>query len=266
MAITPLHLSATEADFEGNDEQGRFFLLPGSRSRAAAIAARLESVVLREHPRGHDLHLGSYRHRSGVALDVGVVSTGMGCPSVDLIVSELLGLGAKVLLRVGTSGSLQPCISTGDLVVATAAVRDESTSDQYLPREFPALPGFRMLRAQMEAAERLTLRGQVHFGPVHTKDSLYAREMQWGPLAADHERYQRLLAQAGVLASEMECAHLFVLAQLGVKARAERPAVAGAVLAVIGDHDQPFKGTPRATEAVEDAIELAFETFARLRG
>ncbi len=265
MAITPLHLNATAADFEGNDGRGRFLLLPGSRSRAASMASRLESVVRREHPRGHDLHLGVYRHRSGLALDVGVISTGMGCPSVDLIVSELLALGAKVMLRVGTSGSVQPSVSTGDLVVVTAAVRDESTSERYLPREFPALASFTMLRAQSKAAEQLELRGQVCFGPVHTKDSLYAREMHWGPLASEHERYHRLLTQAGVLASEMECAHLFVLAQLGARARALQPAVAGAILAVIGDHDQPFRESPRAAEAVEDAIELAFETFAQLR-
>jgi uridine phosphorylase len=121
-----------------------------------------------------------------------------------------------------------------------------------------------LLLAAKAAADAHSLRGRVHFGAVHTKDSLYARELGRGPRAAEHAQYQRWLSQAGVLASEMECAHLFVLAQLGAGALGTASAMAGAVLAVIGDHDQPFVEGPRGDEAVEDAIELAFGVFAAL--
>jgi len=183
---------------------------------------------------------------------------------VDLIVGELIALGARVLLRVGTSGSLQPGIKTGDVVVATAAVRDEAASDNYLPREFPALAAWPLLMASQRASQKLSLRGSVHFGAVHTKDSLYARELGWGPLSAEHERYAALLSKAGVLASEMECAHLFILGQLGANAAGTAPVLTGGILAVIGDHDHAFKETPEASRAVEDAIELAMASFAEL--
>jgi uridine phosphorylase len=231
-------------------------LLPGSRARAAAIAERLERTHTKSHPRGHDLHLGTLT-RAGRGLDLGVISTGMGCPSIDLIVTELLALGVRTLVRVGTCGSLQPGVTTGDLIVATGAVRDESTSDQYLPREFPALPSFELLLAAHRAAEGRSTR--AHFGPVHTKDSLYARELKLGPLAATHDAYEQLLRQGGVLASEMECAHLFVLAQLGSKARGKDSARAAAVLAVIGDHDQPFREHPNADQAVTESIDFALD-------
>ncbi|HEX2733709.1 MAG TPA: hypothetical protein VHM70_18995 [Polyangiaceae bacterium] len=259
----PLHLDARESDFEGNDGKGRFFLLPGSRDRARRIAERFSERTTREHPRGHDVHLGQLTIE-GQRCDVGVVSTGMGCPSIDLIVTELIALGARVLLRIGTSGALQRHVHTGDVVVATAAVRDEATSDNYLPREFPALASWPLLLAA-QAASPAKARGRVHFGPVHTKDSLYAREFGWGPKAAEHQHYLELLQKGGVLASEMECAHLFVLAQLGPKAAGEGGVLAGAMLAVIGEHDQPFVDSPRAAEAVEDAIELGFACFGRLR-
>ena len=261
--MRPLHINAETADFEGNDGRGRFLLLPGSASRARSIAERFTNRRVREHHRGHDLHLGTLE-RAGQTLDVGVISSGMGCPSVDLIATELIGLGAKVLLRVGTSGALQHHVHTGDVVVATAAVRDQGTSDHYLPREFPAVASFSLVNACYQASQTAPLRGSAHFGVVHTKDSLYAREMLFGPKAAENEAYTRLLEKGGILASEMECAHLFVLGQLGPIAKGECPVVTGAILAVIGEHDEPFVDSPRAGEAIEDAIELAFDSFAQL--
>ncbi len=264
MGFRPLHITAEEADFIGNQGKGRYWLLPGSRSRAAAIAGQFRDATCKSHGRGHDLHTGVL-DRDGLALDVGVISTGMGCPSVDLIVTELIGLGATTLIRVGTCGSLQPSIHTGDIVAVTGAVRDEGTSRQYLPVEFPALPSFDVVRA-MDVARR-GARWQstsVHFGPVHTKDSLYAREFGFGPLGEQHRAYQNLLTQAGVAASEMECAHLFVLGALGPRAEAKSRVHTGAVLAVIGDHDVPFKESPQAGVAVDAAIEFALDSLVAL--
>lgn len=256
----PIHLKAAAEHFEGNAGLGRPLLLPGSRARARAIASRFENAKTLNHPRGHDLHLGTLK-RPGGTLDVGVISTGMGCPSIDLIVTELLALGARTLMRVGTCGSLQPGVRTGDLVVATGAVRDESTSDDYLPREFPALPSFELLLAAERARKAGASQARVHFGTVHTKDSLYAREMRLGPLAEQHHAYEKLLGRGGVLASEMECAHLFVLAQLGAHARGVARARAAAVLAVIGDHKKPFSATPEADAAVDHSIDFALDVL-----
>lgn len=264
MGFRPLHINAAESDFVGNEGRGRYLLLPGSRSRAAAIAAQFEDASCKTHSRGHDLHLGVIR-RGGLTLDVGVISTGMGCPSVDLIVTELIGLGATTLIRVGTCGALQHDIHTGDIVVATGAVRDEGTSRQYLPIEFPALPSFDVVRAMGHARETDKWREvPVHFGPVHTKDSLYAREMGFGPLGQTHKAYEGLLTKAGVVASEMECAHLFVLGALGPLAEGKTRVRVGAVLAVIGELDEPFKETPKAETAVDSAIEFGLDTFVAL--
>jgi uridine phosphorylase len=257
----PVHIDAEAADFRGNDGRGRYLLLPGSRARAEAIATRFSNHTVKSHPRGHDLHLGTVGGPNG-SIDVGAISTGMGCPSIDLICTELIALGAQVLLRVGTCGSLQPGVEVGDLVVATAAVRDEGTSDHYLPREFPALAAFPLLLVAQRISGQTT--AKAHFGPVHTKDSLYARELKLGPLADKHREYERLLRQGGVLASEMECAHLFVLAQLGNKASGVESVMAGAVLAVIGDQSSPFHEDPRQELAVEASIEFAFAMLFEL--
>jgi uridine phosphorylase len=261
--FVPHHLCAEPADFVGNSGRGRFLLLPGSDGRAASIAERLTGVTVKRHPRAHNLYLGRLEGEEG-PVDVGVVSTGMGTPSLDIVATELFRLGARRFVRVGTCGSLQPrFLRQGALVIPTAAVRDESTSRRYLPPEFPAVASRAFLRA---VEEGLAERGEaeVHLGICHSKDSLFAREFGAGPLAPENRRYMEILAQGGVLASEMEAAHLFVLGSVfGQEARQAGEAgevLCGAVLAVIGD-DQPFADPALAASTVERAIDFALDTL-----
>lgn len=257
--FTPHHITACADDMRGNGDQGRCLLLPGSPGRAAAIAERLDNVTVKPHPRGHDLHLGTLAGPSG-PVDVGVVATGMGGPSVEIILTELLELGARFVLRVGTAGSLQERVAIGELVIATAAVRDDGAGQHYLPAEFPAMASLEVvdrLRAAVAARPATT----AHCGAVHSKDSLYAREFSRGPLGAEHARYEELLKAGGVLASEMECATLFAMAQVahqaGMVRRPAEPVLSGAVLAVIGDTQHGFAEADIAAHTVEAAIDVA---------
>ncbi len=267
--FVPHHMSARPEDLEGNSGIGRYLLLPGSDGRAGTIADRFTDREVRPHARGHNLYTGRLE-RDGDWIDVGVISTGMGCPSLDIIVNELFRLGGRRFLRVGTAGSLQPArIRTGDLVVATASVRDEHTSHNYLPVEVPAVASLEMVWAAREAADALGRGADTHFGTVHCKDSLYAREMGAGPMERENREYMALLKQAGVLASEMESAQLFTLGAIfdqelrhGESGLASR-VLAGTVLAIIGD-DSAFASASAAAGAVDGAIELAFETVVRL--
>merc|ERR1712137_1438515 len=121
----------------------------------------------------------------------------MGCPSVDIVVTELIKLGAKRFIRVGTAGSLQPhTIRVGDVVIASAAVRDEGTSRHYAPIEFPAIAAPTMVQALKHAAgdvsqtsEFMKSGSKIYCGIVHTKDSLYAREFGEGALVQSHKDY-----------------------------------------------------------------------------
>lgn len=268
---TPHHLTLNESQVAGNGGRGRVFLLPGSDGRAQRIAARLTHVEEAPSPRQLNAYLGEFQH-DGQTVDVGVVPTGMGCPSVDIVVTELIGLGARRLLRVGTAGSLQPeALPAGSLVIATGAVRDEATSDPYLPRGFPAMAHPDWVDASRRAAVRLGLATRTFAGPVHTKDSLFAREFAAGPRSNANLDYMRVLGEGGVLASEMEAAHLFILAAVHgkdispVSAVAASPTVvkAGTVLAIIGDH-RPFAPPEVAREAEDEAITLALHSAVEL--
>ena len=107
MTFVSHHMSATPEDLRGNAGRGRYVLLPGSPGRAEQIADRFEDKEVRRHPRGHDLHTGVLRHGK-TAIDVAVIATGMGCPSLDIIVSCAL----SSLMSSKSSGSLSSFSAT----------------------------------------------------------------------------------------------------------------------------------------------------------
>lgn len=264
------HIGVGPEVTEGNGGAGRVFLLPGSPGRAERIAERLTERRRFDNPRRHDLHLGRFVDGER-AVDVGVIATGMGCPSLGIIVSELIAIGARTFLRVGTTGTLDGAqVPVGALVLATGAVRDEGASAALVPPEVPAVAHPEVLAALSAEALAMGIGARTFRGLVHCKDSFYGREVARGPLAAQSAAYMRMLVEAGVLATEMESSHLFVLAQVhGPDRRALADAApgrvlrAGSVLAVVGDL-QGFAPPERAREAEELAIELALRAAVRL--
>ncbi|HEY3344998.1 MAG TPA: hypothetical protein VGJ97_08725, partial [Anaerolineaceae bacterium] len=116
---------------------------------------------------------------------------------------------------------------TGDVAVITGAIRDEGTTPQYLPVEYPALADIDVVCALRDAANRLGLRH--HLGVAHSKDSFYGEvEMQRMPVSVRlQERWQAWKA-GGAVASEMESSALFILASIHRKR-------AGAVMLLVGN-------------------------------
>lgn len=267
--FAPIHINAEKGDFEGNGEYGRYVLIPGSEGRAEKIASMWKDVVVKKHPRNHNLYLGKMETETG-DIDMAVISTGIGPSSADIIINELIALGARNLIRVGTSGSMQPeYIPAGSVVVPTGSVKDETTSARYLPAEVPAVPSMGFILAANRAYEEMlaepdgTFSHQVFFGIVHSKDSLYAREMGAGPKRRENEEYMRLMKEGGVLASEMETSILFTLGQIygQQNRRAGRaPVLTGAVLAVIGG-STPFGDKDTEASAIEAAISFSLRTI-----
>lgn len=264
--FTPHHINATAADLAGNNGIGRYIFLPGSDGRAKEIAQHFDNVVIKQHSRGHDLYLGTITHQ-GQTIDVASIASGMGCPSMEIILHELFKLGAKRFLRIGTAGSLQPnMVRLGDLVNAQASVRDERTTTDYVPLEVPALASLEFTSAILLSAEKLGLSDNVHTGTIHCKGSFYAREFGHGPMKEQNNKYMDLLSECGVLASEMETASLFIQSQLydfelrQLDGRSpEHRVMAGAILAIIAVPPQHIKASELATTAIHNAISLALE-------
>ncbi len=232
--MSPIHLRAKPEDLAER------VLLPGDPGRAAWIAETfLENPVRYTDNRGLLGFTGRYR-----GVPISVQTTGMGAPSAAIVAEELIALGAKVLLRVGTAGAVDEGLNPGDLVIAQGAVPLEGTTRQYLEgRPYAPLPDPGLFLALWRKAQALGYPHQV--GLIATEDAFYATT----PLEAQRWRAY------GVLAFEMEASVLFLLGKMrGVKA--------GAILTVsnrIGD--QALAPEPLLREGVRRMVEVALEAL-----
>ena len=256
----PHHFSATREDFLGNGDIGRYVFIPGSNGRAREIAEKyFKNIEVKTSSRGHDLYLGDLEHK-GHIIKVAAISTGMGTPSVDLILSELIILGAKRFLRIGTAGSMQDDIKVGSVVFGTAAVRDESTSTNYVPLSFPAISSLDLAVNAQNLGKTVTY--PVYYGIIHSKDSLYAREFLCGPSSDESISFMNKMKAYGVVASEMECSHVYVLSQV-YSQQFGYQIKSGCVLGIIGD-SSPFADPALAAETVIRAVDFGVNLIGEL--
>lgn len=203
---------------------GRYVLLPGDPARCEKIARFFKDAHFVAQNREYVTWTGSL-----LGEKVSVISTSIGCPSAAIAVEEAIEAGADTLIRVGSSGSMQPHIHTGDVVVVSAAIRDEGTTPYYLPIEFPAVADIEVVNALREAAERLGYKS--HTGIAQSKDSFYGEvERARMPMPARLAERWNAFITGGAACSEMESSALFILSSIYRKR-------AGGVMLVINESD-----------------------------
>ena len=187
-------------------EIGRYVILPGDPKRCAKIAQYFDDPVLIADNREYITYTGTL---DGVK--VSVTSTGIGGPSASIAMEELYRCGADTFIRIGTCGGMQLDVKSGDVVVATGAIRYEHTSREYAPIEFPAVADFQVTNALVEATKKLGF--PLHTGIVQCKDSFYGQhDPAASPVYYELQQKWESWKRLGVLASEMESAALFVVA------------------------------------------------------
>lgn len=188
------------------EDVGRYVILPGDPGRADFIAEYLDEAMLVGRNREFTIWTGSL---DGEA--VSVVSTGIGGPSAAIAMEELVMCGADTFIRVGTCGGMQAEVPAGQIVIPTGAVRMEGTSREYMPIAFPAVPDFGLTCNLVQAAKELSM--SYVTGVVQCKDSFYGQHSpERMPVANRLTDDWNAWIAAGVLASEMESAALFVTA------------------------------------------------------
>lgn len=197
----------------GKGEVGRYVILTGDPKRCEGIAKYLENSKQVADNREYITFTGYLDDTM-----VSVTSTGIGGPSAAIAMEELVMSGADTFIRIGTCGGMQLNVCSGDIVIATGAIRMEGTSREYAPVEFPAVADIHVVNALIQSAERQGV--PYHTGVVQCKDSFYG---QHSPerMAVSYELINKWEAwkRLGCLASEMESAALFVVASnLGVRA------------------------------------------------
>jgi uridine phosphorylase len=187
---------------------GRYVLLPGDPGRCEAIASLFDNAVKVAQNREYVTYSGTL-----LGEKVTVTSTGIGGPSTAIAVEELSMIGADTFIRVGTSGAMQPEINVGDLAIVTAAIRDEGTSRQYMPVEFPAVASIDVTLALRSAARKLGFAS--HLGVSQSKDSFYGEvEPDRQPVAEQLKMRRKAWIAGGAVCSEMEASTIFVVSSI----------------------------------------------------
>lgn len=231
------------------EDVGKYVILPGDPGRCKQIAKYFDDSRLVGENREYTTYTGTISGEK-----VSVTSTGIGGPSAAIAMEELAMCGAQNFIRIGTCGGINMKVMSGDCVIATGAVRNEGTSREYAPIEYPAVPDFDVTTALSQACKKLDL--PYHCGVVQCKDSFYGQHSpERMPVSYElldkWEAWKRL----GVLASEMESAALFtVAASLGVKC--------GSVFHVIWNQERKAAGFHEADcMSTESAIKVAVEAI-----
>ena len=219
-------------------EVARYVIVPGDPNRVPVIAESLENVINQGQNREFNAYKGTHN-----GIEVSIVSTGIGCPSTAIAVEELSYIGAEVFIRIGTSGSVDKSAKKGDIFIATAAVRDDGTSKQYIPIEFPAIASHNVVSNLIKASKNLNIDSKV--GICQSKDSFFGEtEPDRMPVAPYLDFKWKSWQGGGVGASEMEAATLFTLSQI-------KRIEAGAILAIETSDKETIK---KMTEIVLESI------------
>jgi DeoD family purine-nucleoside phosphorylase len=238
--VPQIHLHAEPGDY------APLVLIPGDPNRATTIASRfdggLEAARLVNDNRLLLGYTGTVNGRP-----VSVQTSGMGGPSIGVVTEELIRLGARQLVRVGTSGALHADIGLGDLIIATSATPVDGTVATFMRgRPYAPAADFALTHALVHAAERLGV--PHHVGPIATIDAF----SHYHP----DPRFVAPWREAGVLAVEMEASVLFYLATVR---RVQAACLGVAVDIDTGEENQEhtYLSTEELNAAVDRMIDVA---------
>lgn len=249
------HIGFGQADL--GDDPPQLALLSGDPERARLIAnTHLRDVRMLSEHRG----LNSYLGRLPNGRPVLSATSGMGGPSLSIVVNELVQVGIRKIIRIGTCGSIQEHVLPGSVVIAQAALSRHGAANDIAPVEYPAAADPFLTVALVQAARDLQI--DHHVGITASVDTFYEGQeraesanphlLRW--LRGITEEYRRL----NILNYEMECGTLFKMGGVYGFAAA---CIAGVVAqrtaseAIVLEQ----KGT-----AVEHAIQVALATAERV--
>ena len=197
------HIMCTKEDI------GEIVLLPGDPGRVALFQELCDDFKIVSSSREYTVGTGYF---NGVKITV--CSTGIGAPSTEIAVVQLIALGAKVLIRIGGTGVLKKEADCGSMVINTAAVRMGGSSTFYVPAEYPAVASFEVVAALRKACEERN--EDYTMGICASIGSFYHGQGRATPFETgfDEQAVLKKYESWNVLNLEMEAETIFTLASV----------------------------------------------------
>ena len=198
----------------GPGELADYILICGDPARAERTARLFDNVTHERRNREYVTFTGTHH-----GLPVSIMATGIGADNTEIALVEMFAITENpTILRVGTTGALQPHMQLEDLVISTGAMRLENTSAFFVPEGYPAVAHHEVLLALLLAVEEHQVR--YHVGLTATAPGFYAAQGRSVPgLPLRYPKLWEEVASYGILNFEMETSTLFTLCGLkGVRA------------------------------------------------
>jgi uridine phosphorylase len=187
-------------------------LLSGEPERSEHIAQTyLSDARLLSNYRGLDSYVGYLPNNKPIL----VATSGIGAPSLSIVVNELVNVGITQFIRVGTCGSIQPYINVGSIVISQAALCRQGAANDIAPLEYPAVADPFLTVALVQTARELNI--DYYLGITASVDTFYEGQERLESSANPHlqrwlqgitEEYRLL----NILNYEMEAGTLFKMA------------------------------------------------------
>lgn len=185
----PFHIKAQKKDI------AKVALLPGDPTRAEYIAKNfLTDVIQYNNNRLMFGFTGKYLNKS-----ISIQTTGMGPPSISIIIQELIMLKIKTLIRIGTCGSINNNIKLTDIVIATGAHSTHNIFKDINNSILSGIPDFKLTSMFIDNSYNFNFK--THLGSVLTSEFFYESDLTMYKKFSDYN----------TLAVEMETYPLFAI-------------------------------------------------------
>lgn len=223
-------------------------LVCGDPFRAYELSKHLDNVECLAKGREYWTYRGTYKGHT-----ITISSHGVGASGAMLSFISLIKGGAKIILRLGTCGSLNRNIKAGDIVIATAAAKEEGVSNIYVPVSFPAIADIESINVLRNISSKLNIK--THTGIIVTQGAFYG-----GIMETNTEK----LAKAGAIALEMEVAALYTAASMyNIKAAAIL-AVDGNALSVLDSAEDNDPDENLVKNTIDKCVDIVFEALINI--
>ena len=197
------HILCTKEDI------GEIVLLPGDPGRVEMFKELCDDFKIIARNREYTVGTGYYK-----GVKVSVCSTGIGGPSTEIAVIQLITLGAKALIRIGGTGAIRGDIPCGSMILNTGAMRLGGASIFYAPAEYPAVASFEVVDSLKRACE--SLNEEYSMGICGSVGSFYHGQGRRTPLENDYDEETELkrFSRLNIVNLEMEAETIFTLASI----------------------------------------------------
>lgn len=206
------------------DELGDYMLLTNFQNYVEKFANKFKCDI-----KGIGRPMQTANNTAGLS----IINFGIGSANAATVMDLLVARKPKAVLFLGKCGGLKRSTEIGHFILPTAAIRGEGTSDDYKPKEVPALPSFKLHKF---VSDKILARGlEYRTGVVYTTNR---RVWEWD------EEFKKYLRKLSTLAIDMETATLFIVGLVNEIPR-------GALLLV---SDKPMLPEGIKTEKSDNAV------------